>query len=167
MDAVNYIIVEINHGFDYVKSNAMQIGFIVFVIYFIKTKLMTNTGGLALNSTNRGSFLTRGTSSSNNNKSREEDMRRVRLQQQELLTKRAIEAEKERREVENEKKLKKLQLDKDKAGKNTVGDGGTNSKKKKKNSISSNGQSNGYNPMQPWSSSSGGYRAPRRKVNRG
>jgi hypothetical protein len=82
------------------------------------------------------------------------DMRRVRLQQQELARQRAIESAKEQKAlVENEKKRK------NKAALPPSHDDGTRLGRSTDNS---------FNPMQPWAqSSSGGYKPARRTVRRG
>lgn len=82
------------------------------------------------------------------------DMRRIRLQQQELVRQRAIEAAKERRaHEENEKKRK------NKAALPPSHDDGTRLGRSTDNS---------FNPMQPWTQSSGGgYKSARRTVRRG
>ena len=82
------------------------------------------------------------------------DMRRVRLQQQELARQRAAEAAKEQKvQVENEKKRK------NKAALPPSHDDGTRLGRSTDNS---------FNPMQPWTqSSSGGYQPARRTVRRG
>lgn len=76
-----------------------------------------------------------------------EDMRRVRLRQQEMTNKLAIQAAIVRKEKKKEKKEKK---EKERKKVQRLGDGG----------------GDGYNPLQPWTSGTG-YRPPRRTVNRG
>ena len=86
-----------------------------------------------------------------------EDMRRVRLRQQEMTNKLAIQAAIVRKEKEEEEKKEKGR----KKGQR-LGDGGGDGSSGRRSDSSS------YNPMQPWSSGSGSsYRPPRRTVNRG
>ena len=83
------------------------------------------------------------------------DMRRVRLQQQELARQRAVEAAKEQKaNVENERKRK------NKAALPPSLDDGTRLGRSTDNS---------FNPMQPWTESSGGggYKPARRTARRG
>ena len=82
-------------------------------------------------------------------------MRRVRAEQQELANKRAVVANKERKVKETEEKKRK-----NKAALPPSHDKGTRLGKS---------SDNGFNPMQPWSQSSGGggYKAARRTTQRG
>ena len=78
-------------------------------------------------------------------------MRRVRLAQQEAAHKRALEAAKEHKEKEREIKHKKnvsVAHSKTKGGDRL-------------------GKDNGYNPMQPFSGNTQGYRPARKSVRRG
>ena len=87
-----------------------------------------------------------------------EDMRRVRLRQQEMTNKLAIQAAIVRKEKKKEKEKKEKER---KKSQRLGGDGGDGSSGRRSDSSS-------YNPMQPWSSGSGSsYRPPRRTVNRG
>lgn len=86
-----------------------------------------------------------------------EDMRRVRLRQQEMTNKLAIQAA----IVRKEKKKEKEKKEKERKKSQRLGGGGDSSSGRRNDSSS-------YNPMQPWSSGSGSsYRPPRRTVNRG
>lgn len=78
---------------------------------------------------------------------------RVRLAQQELANERAKEAAKNRKEEEAKEKERKNNVakPKPKPGGSRLGESTTNS----------------YSPLQPWSSSSGGYKPTRRTVRRG
>lgn len=84
-----------------------------------------------------------------------DDMRRVRAAQQELASQRALEAKKKLQEKQEQEKTRKNNVakPKPKGGGNRLGGATANS----------------YNPMQPWSASSGGggYKATRRTTRRG
>uniref|UniRef100_A0A7S2YPV4 Uncharacterized protein n=1 Tax=Entomoneis paludosa TaxID=265537 RepID=A0A7S2YPV4_9STRA len=117
------------------------------------------------------------------------DLRRVRELQQERATQRALKAEQERKvkAALEKKRRNEIALEKWKRGGHILGQGGeeeetttnttaTSTKKKKKKATTSSSTSSssrlrdagdGYNPMQPWSSASSGYRPARRQVNRG
>jgi len=85
-------------------------------------------------------------------------MRAVRLRQQALADERAKEAAKKRKEKEAQEKARKnsvLQKKKKDEGGDKVG-----GNEKKLNACD-------FNPMQPWSAGTGGYRAQRRTVRRG
>ena len=82
----------------------------------------------------------------------QDDIRRVRLQQQQQANIRAVEAAKEHKEKETKEKTRKNQLfDPKKQGGTKLG----------------RTSDNDYSPMQPWSGSTKGYKPTRRIVNRG
>ena len=97
-----------------------------------------------------------------------EDLRRIRLLQQERAAKASAEAEKLRKEKEHEERMRRNMVAKKKhdQGGDRLGGGGStsNSSKKKKSATSSTNTStttsrsrgDGYNPMNPWSASGGG-----------
>jgi hypothetical protein len=88
---------------------------------------------------------------------REEEMYLARARQQELLDARAKELATLKQQQRNEEVVSK------------VSEPGKKNSKKKPAKSSETLTNNGYNPMQPWSSSSGGasYRPSRRTTNRG
>jgi hypothetical protein len=108
-------------------------------------------------------------SSRNNGISRDEELRQVRLRQQEIANERAKEAAKLRKEKEEAERERKNNVAKKKP---PSGDGerlGTGSlndndnqaitkRKKKMDTTSNSSSSGGYNPMQPWTSHASGYR---------
>ena len=76
-------------------------------------------------------------------------MRQVRLRQQEIANERAKEAEKRRKQKEIEEKERR---------KNVAKQSAADSFRKETTSTSGSGNSGGFNPMQPWTASSSGYR---------
>jgi hypothetical protein len=112
-------------------------------------KLKSSWSGKKLESSGGGGgsgvFTSRSFRSSGNN-DREEVMRRVREQQQVELAARAKIAAAERKQKQAEERERK-----------NTGESTANKQSKKKSTTkSSGGSGEGYNPMQPWSSSSGG-----------
>lgn len=96
-----------------------------------------------------GHVLAQGTIAAQNATTREEELRKARLRQQEVATERALEAAKLKAEKEAQERQRKNNVaKKTNEGGNKLG-GGSNS--------SSQGPE-GYNPMQPWSGHSSGYR---------
>lgn len=87
----------------------------------------------------------RGTSGAEYEKVRDEEVRQVRLRQQELAKERAIEAAKERKKKQDEEKERRNMVAKAKQSSN--GD--------KLGKATSSG-TGGFSPLQPWSSSTGG-----------
>ncbi len=93
-----------------------------------------------------GHVLAQGTSAAQNATTREEELRQVRLRQQELATQRALEAAKLKKEHDDKERQRKNNVAKKAIqGGDTVGDG-------------SSRDAPGYNPMQPWTVHSSGYR---------
>jgi len=90
-----------------------------------------------------------------------EEMMKVRLEQQEEANRKAIEAQKLREEKEREEQKRK----------NESALSETKKKKPLKPILTSSSRrltdSGGYNPMQPWTSNSSGYRPARRQTRRG
>jgi hypothetical protein len=72
-------------------------------------------------------------------------MKEVRLQQQEIANQRALEGEKQRKQKQEEEKTRKNEVAKAKA-KNSTSD----------NRLGGDARG-GFNPMQPWTGSTGGY----------
>jgi hypothetical protein len=96
-----------------------------------------------------GHILAQGTIAAQNATTREEELRKVRLRQQELATERALEAAKLKAEKDAQERQRK----------NNVAKKTSESGKKLGGGNSTTGQSSqGYNPMQPWSGHSSGYR---------
>lgn len=89
--------------------------------------------------------------------SREEEMRKVRLRQQEIANQRALVAEKLRKEKEAAEKARKNQviLQKHLDGGRRMDGVGEDGKKKDDGDDNKKG---GYNPLQPWSAGSSGFR---------
>ena len=85
--------------------------------------------------------------------SHQEEMRQVRLRQQELANDRAKEAAKRRKQKETEERERRNHIAKKKppTNGNRLGDGRSNSK-------NNGGNSSGRNPLQPWASSTASYR---------
>lgn len=110
-----------------------------FAIVAKHPSLVEATGG--------GYVLAQGTIAAQNATTREEQLRQVRLRQQELATQRALEAA----------KLKKEQEVKERQRKNNAA-----TKKSNHGSGDKLGDTSrdapGYNPMQPWTAQSSGYR---------
>ena len=82
-----------------------------------------------------------------------DELRRIRMKQQEETNLRAIEAAKERNEIEKKEKTRKNQI----------------FDPKKQTSGTKLGRGNDYSPMQPWSGSTGGggYKPAKRTMKRG
>ena len=100
-----------------------------------------------------GHVLAQGTIAAQNATTREEELRQVRLRQQELATERALEAAKLKAEKDAQERQRKNNVAKKTSqGGNKLGGSGSNS-----NSSSGQGPQ-GYNPMQPWTGHSSGYR---------
>jgi len=116
-----------------------------------------------------------------------EEMRRVRAQQQEIAQQRAMEAEKRRKEKQAHERMRRnLAAGAHDFQGGTVGGGagdgqsrGTTARKRTTTSTStstttttsttnsSSSRAEGYNPMQPWTAGTGGYRPPSRTIRRG
>lgn len=141
---INDFATKINSGINYLKGNAMPIVILLGIIYYVKSKVI-KAGGAS-------SFIKSKKSNPNRTKNLNEDMRRVRLQQQEIAMERAKVAAVERKAEEAEKKKKK-----------NLKTHGTSSSKGDGTKL---GKAD-YNPMQPWSSNTRGYRPARRNANRG
>ena len=116
-----------------------------------------------LEATGRGYVLSETSAASKNPTSREEELRQVRARQQEVANQRAIEAAKLRKEKEDRERERKNQ-----AAQKSTHQGGdrldpskpkTTTRKRRTNNTSSRSDDrDGYNPMQPWSSHTSGYR---------
>jgi hypothetical protein len=81
-------------------------------------------------------------------KARQEEMREVRLQQQEIANERHIEAEKERKQKKDEERARKNEVAQAARSKNTAGD----------NRLGGSEARSGFNPMMPSTGMTGGYR---------
>jgi hypothetical protein len=93
--------------------------------------------------------------------SREEEIRQVRLRQQEIANQRAKEAEKQRKEKEAQERERRNPIAQSKPFEGGSGGKPDLAKKKPTTSSSNSGSGHGggeYNPMQPWTASSSGYR---------
>jgi hypothetical protein len=86
-----------------------------------------------------------------------DEMRRIRMKQQEETNLRAIEAAKERKEIQEKEKMRKNQMFDPNKKQQTTNDG------------DKLGRGNDYSPMQPWSGSTGGggYKPSKRTARRG
>lgn len=142
MDVANQVADAINKGFEYLRTNAWPILFLIGVFYIVKTKVLdVYFTGAPSNTPNRVRSL-------------EEDMRRVRLAQQAEAQTIAKKAAKENKAKEREKKHKKnvsasaSSLKKDQGG-DTMG------------------YSTGYNPLNPSSGATCGFRPGRKGPTRG
>eukprot|EP00538_Stauroneis_constricta_P011902 CAMPEP_0119556768 /NCGR_PEP_ID=MMETSP1352-20130426/8615_1 /TAXON_ID=265584 /ORGANISM="Stauroneis constricta, Strain CCMP1120" /LENGTH=171 /DNA_ID=CAMNT_0007603761 /DNA_START=75 /DNA_END=590 /DNA_ORIENTATION=- len=171
MSAINDAIRAVNYGIDvvveYLKGNAVAIGGLLVVVYVYKNYVSKNQAmgqGYTLSSSSQqaSSSSTRGiafmstSSAADEDASRAEKMRLVRLRQQEIATERVKQAALLRIRMEAAERKRKNDI---------------NGRKKKKSGDAVGGSSSsaasGYNPMQPGSSGTGGYRAQRRTVRRG
>jgi len=139
-------------GLLYLQENAWSITGLLIVLFYVKAKFLEP----ALN--NRQN---RRDQSSDRTMRMREEMMKVRLEQQEEANKKAIEAKKIRAEKEREEQTRR-------------NENSTNVDKKKKplkpigsSSGSSLRDGGGYNPMQPWTSNSSGFRPARRQTRRG
>ena len=94
-----------------------------------------------------GHILAQGTIAAQNATTREEELRKVRLRQQELATERALEAAKIKAEKDAQERQRKNNVAKKKGEK--LGGG---------NTTGTSPPAQGYSPMQPWSGHSSGYR---------
>lgn len=157
MNSINQAITGLNSGIDavvaYIQANGMAILALLAVAYFFRSSVAANPVLAANAGAGGGHVLSASSAASTNATSRGEELRQVRLRQQELANQRAKEAEKIRKEKEAAEKDRKNHVAKKRpTGGDTLGRG------------SSGG---GYNPMQPWTSQTSGYRPARRTVNRG
>lgn len=141
MEAINQLASTINNGLKYLQDNSLTIFLCVAVLWVVRGRMMNlfdkSQQGVALASTTNASC--------GNKDDRLNDMMRVRQKQQEEAERRSKIAAQERKlkEAEEKKRRNDLNLKKKKKGEekgNTLG--------------SSSGD--GYNPLQPWSSGSGG-----------
>lgn len=165
MDAINHGAAAINSGITYLQSNAWAILFLIGVGYIVKTKgtpyvfVVFGLHDLVCLSQKRQLcvvvldvyFAEGPRDTQSRNLSLQEDMRRVRMAQQEAAAERAKEASQLSNVEDREKKLKK------------------NLSVQKKYNSSDAGYGNGgtYNPMNPSASSSRGYRPARKTARRG
>jgi hypothetical protein len=147
MDSINDVIRLIKKSIDactdYVKENAFKLAVLLAIAYYIRNNILPNR----LNPAKRLSNDSKANSSSKN---RKEELRLVRERQQQIANERAKQADILRKEKEKKEKERKNNVAKEKK-KKTQGDrlGGTNA---------FDGSSCTYNPLQPWSSNSTGYR---------
>jgi len=157
---INDALTAFNSAFRQVKDHAWTVGLVLLAVLVLKDQLLQlktkyfDGHRLASSTTSKGT-----TGNSSTRSDREEAMRQARLRQQELLNERAKIAEVERKEKQAEERKKKIEKA-DAERKKAQGTGRT---------LMSEDESGGggYNPMQPWSANSRGYRPARRQVRRG
>ena len=146
MDFINQAAAQLNHALTFLHNNMLAIGLCVGVLLFLRSRVVVRkpTGtALAASSSSR-------------------DLRRVRLQQQEELQQKSRQAAKLRKAKQEEEKKRRNEV----ALKKLPGPGRrldeSDSKKNKSTtsttSSTTSRSSGGYNPMQPWSGASRGYR---------
>lgn len=129
-----------------------RLSIVVLTCLFCHTLLLVTKSATFAQAAGSGHVLAQESSSAHNATSREEELRQVRLRQQEIANERALEAAKARKERENKEKERKNNVAKS-ASTAGPGDklGGT------MKSSSSSSASTGYNPMQPWTSNTSRY----------
>jgi hypothetical protein len=136
MEAIHQTASTINNGLKYLQENSLVIVTCVAVLWVIRGRIMQ-----WLDPSQQG--VTLASSSNKKQDERLNDMMRVRQKQQEEAERQSKLAAQERKVKEAEEKKRRNEL---------------NLKKKKSesrgNTLGSNGS--GYNPLQPWSSGSGG-----------
>mmetsp|Transcript_3544 Transcript_3544/g.4245 ORF Transcript_3544/g.4245 Transcript_3544/m.4245 type:complete len:152 (+) Transcript_3544:59-514(+) len=144
----------IQEGLLYLRENAWSILGLLIVLFYAKSKFLEPALYNRQNSRDQNSDRTM---------RMREEMMKVRLEQQEEANKKAIEAKRIREERERKEQTRRNESP-------------TNAdKKKKKKPLKPIGSSSssrlqdggGYNPLQPWSSNSSGYRPARRQTRRG
>jgi len=159
---LNYAFSAFNSGFRILKEQSWTIGLVLLAVFVLKDQLWKLKSRYL-----DGKSISGSTQSS----SREEEMRQARLRQQELLNERAEIAKAERKEKEKAEHELKRQRAQEKRQKE-LGTGrrlrdGASSNTNPNASSDTAGSGGGYNPMQPWTANSSGYRPQRRQVNRG
>jgi len=175
--AINTIASLLNQGIDaatlYFKENGFAIAVLLGIVWFVKTRYSNGalSKGYVLSQDRAQSSSTSSKKSSNSNGglSREEEIRQVRLRQQEIANQRAKEAEERRKQKEAEEKERKNHVAKKKPPTDgeRLGNGsmtGSNKKKSKSSSDNSSGGGGGYNPLQPLASHTSSYRPTRRNI---
>ena len=152
MDVLNQGASVLNDGLAYLHENALTLLLCVGVLYYLLRNRFLQAGGSNRSS---GTKLDTGRNSSvasGNQDERFQDLLRVRERQQEEARKRSLEAAKLRKIKQAQEKERKNETAKPGAGRKS----GAATKKKGYTTGRGGG---GYNPMQPWSSSSeGGYK---------
>uniref|UniRef100_A0A7S4AEB1 Uncharacterized protein n=1 Tax=Pseudo-nitzschia australis TaxID=44445 RepID=A0A7S4AEB1_9STRA len=179
MNAINAVASVLNRSIDaliiYVKANGVAIGILLAGVYYYRSRYPNgrSSRGYVLSSSGQRqqgengpgplSTTTADTDTSNSDiDSRREELRRARERQQDIANQRAKEAARKRKEKE-EKKRKNCSAKKDKPQDgNRLGDGRSTNQSR---STTTSSRTTGHNPMQPWSSNTSSYRAPRRSPN--
>ena len=163
---LNYAFSAFNSGFRILKEQSWTIGLVLLAVFVLKDQLWKLKSRYL-----DGKSIS---SSSAQSSSREEEMRQARLRQQELLSERAEIAKAERKEKEKAEHELKLQRAQEKRQKELgtgrrLRDGASSNSDPNSfaSSDAADGSGGGYNPMQPWTARSSGYRPQRRQVNRG
>jgi membrane protein involved in colicin uptake len=123
-------------------------GLLLQTSHFYYTTVVTKNGSL----TSSGYMLAEDRNAAHNATSREEELRQVRLRQQEIASERAKQAAIERKIKDNKERERKNNVAKKKhmQGGNKLGGG--------KNTASATGDACAYTPLQPSSAQSRGYR---------
>lgn len=190
MTPINAFLSSLNQILVFVKTNLFWIVVVVYGLSYVYkstelghslarnfSSLKERCMKLFQSSTNEGVINYGNMNASRNNQQqsapsdRNTDIQRIREMQQERATKQALEAEKERKikQAEERKRRNEIAQDKWKRGGQVLGGDDERPKRRKPQSSSSDRSSaaSGYNPMQPWTSNTSGYRPARRNVSRG
>jgi len=163
-DGIRFINKSIDTFSDYIKENAVQLIIIGALIYYLKNSWKQQSQGYTLNQSRPAATNSNVTSKedscdscdcqNNPPRSRDGHLMAVRERQQALANQRAQEAAQVRKEKEKKEKDRKNHVakNKEKGGDRLGGDSGATCS---------------YNPMQPWTGHSNGYRPARRSTRRG
>jgi len=165
-DGIRFINSSIDACTDYIKGNAIQLVIIAGLIYYLKNSVGKKSQGYTLNQSRPAATSSSDTdassccdacleSSTNTTtlQPRDSSLMAVRERQQELANQRAQEATKLRKEKQDQERDRKNQVAKKKPpkGGDVLGGGGSCE----------------YNPMQPSTGNSSGYRPARRTARKG
>ena len=117
--------------------------------YTLSSSSTASSGSTAstARTSNTGSSTTGAPTLSKEAKARQEEMREVRLHQQEIANERHVEAEKQRKQKKDEERARKNKVAQAASAKNTSGD----------NRLGGEARG-GFNPMMPSTGNTGGYR---------
>mmetsp|Transcript_19993 Transcript_19993/g.27417 ORF Transcript_19993/g.27417 Transcript_19993/m.27417 type:complete len:174 (-) Transcript_19993:612-1133(-) len=172
MDKINQTLSQgfgaISNTFAFIHQHAWSILFAAVVGYYIKVSYLDPY----LEERNR-QISYRDATNPHRVATLEQDMKRVREMQQEkhaAATSAAAQVEKKKKSEEMEQRRVKQPMEVRGGDGRRLGDGNSSSSSSSRagnNSSSSGSGGGGYNPMNPWSSSTSGYRPARRNPNRG
>ncbi|CAJ1966760.1 unnamed protein product [Cylindrotheca closterium] len=165
-DGIRFLNSSIDACTDYVRENAIQLIIIGALVYYLKNRKQQDQGytlsqsrptAAATTTTTTESAAASETTSTKNKLTRDEHLMAVRERQQQLANQRALEAAKLRKEKQQNEKDRKNQVAQNKKKKGDVLGNGSASASTSP-SASASGASCAYNPMQPWSGHSNGFR---------